>query len=86
MTTRYLGVASEMKGTADYVRRLAAHHGVTYRPGPVDVWADKITELCGDEVQPDEIHDLILALKRHALVTEAEATQLYIDYFKERSS
>lgn len=70
---------------ADHVRDLAAAHGVIYRPGALDAWADKVTELCGDDVLSDEIRDLILALKRHGVVSQAEATQLHLDYYKEKN-
>ncbi|MGN8119204.1 hypothetical protein [Labrys sp. 22185] len=70
--------------TAERVRRLARQHGVTYTPGPRDAWAGKVTELAGDAIEPDEIRDLILALQRAEVVTQAEAMQLNIAYYHEK--
>jgi hypothetical protein len=84
--TAAVRVHTPIKGqsAADKIRELARVHGVSYVPGPRDAWAQKVTELSGDDVLLDEVENLILALERAKVLTGAEATQLHIAYYHEK--
>ncbi|TCP74199.1 hypothetical protein C8J31_1455 [Rhizobium sp. PP-CC-2G-626] len=62
---------------------LAAEHGVVAERLSIDDWADKVTELSGDEVVHDPIEDLVVTLQRKGVITDREATALYGDYLAE---
>jgi hypothetical protein len=49
---------------AGYVKKLAHKCGVTYVDNSMDKWASAVTRLAGDEVKPDPVQDLLIALKR----------------------
>ena len=70
---------------AAIIRALAAKHNVSYVETTLDVWANKITELCGDDVQLGEIELILVALQRAGHMTGREATQLQAEYLRERS-
>jgi hypothetical protein len=71
---------------AGFVRSLAEEHGVVYVPGPYDAWANKVTELCGDEVVSDDIDNLILALRRTNVITKQQRMWLIVACYKERQA
>ncbi|MUZ65017.1 hypothetical protein [Agrobacterium vitis] len=62
---------------------LAAEHGILAERLPIDAWADKVTELAGDEVVSDPVEDLVVTLRRKGVITDQEATRLYWDYLQE---
>lgn len=67
---------------ADRIRMLAREHDVSYVPGPLDAWADKISELCGDYVELDHIELTLLALRRAGVITDQAKTWLLAAYLR----
>lgn len=65
---------------------LAAQHGIVAERLSLDDWADKVTELSGDEVVHDPVEDLVVTLQRKGVITAEESTRLYGDYILESSS
>lgn len=65
---------------AAIVLKLAHQHNIHYVKTARDRWADKVTELAGDEVQFDEIEQLIIALERAKVVSSDDATNLIKAY------
>ncbi|MDZ7875649.1 MAG: hypothetical protein U5N27_22725 [Rhizobium sp.] len=53
---------------------MAAEHGIVAERLPIDRWADKVTEISGDEVVPDPVEDLVVTLQRRGVVTDRQAT------------
>jgi hypothetical protein len=70
--------------TAATIRALAAKHGVAYDETPLDQWANKITELSGDDVAMDNIGWLLIALQRAGHLTRNEANQLHVAHLREK--
>lgn len=68
----------------NYVRRLAALHGVSYAPTAVDRWAETVTRLAGDEVRSGPVQDLLVALKRAGKLTKDDMAELLVNYLRER--
>jgi hypothetical protein len=68
---------------AAFIEGLAAKHGVTYTPTPLDVLADKWTELSDDEVKLDRIECLIIALERAGVIPKEEVVQLHVRHLRE---
>jgi len=56
---------------------LAAKHGNLAERFPIDDWADKATELPGDEVVSDSVEDLGVTLQRMGVITDEEAARPY---------
>ena len=67
-----------------YIQDLASAHGVVYTETSADRLADTITQLSGDEVQPDHIEDLLVALRRVGVITCAEMVELLGRYLDEK--
>lgn len=63
---------------------LANTHNVEYQETNLDIFARKVTELAGDEVQEDPIIDLLVELKRKEVITGTELLELTHKYLKER--
>jgi hypothetical protein len=62
---------------------MARLHGVAYSPGQNDSLAHHITRLADDEVQPDEIEQLLLALQRAGHLTRVKMLHLQAQYLRE---
>jgi len=77
------GVKNRGHSAESYVIGLAAQHGIRYQETPADRLAVVITRLAGDEVVPDEIEDLIIALKRAQLITGTQLVDLLGRYLDE---
>lgn len=75
-------VANTMKPAEARIYALAAEHGIVAERLPIDGWADKVTELSGDEVAHDPVEDMVVTLRRKGVVTDQEATALYWDYLQ----
>jgi hypothetical protein len=68
--------------TLEQIRALAAKHNVTYRQTPLDVWAQDVSRVLGDDVELDEAAQLLLALQRAGHLTRTEATRLHANYLR----
>lgn len=63
---------------SDQIRALAAEHGITADPEPIDHWVDKISELSGNTGEPsDEIEQLLINLRRAEKIDPAFSRQLF---------
>jgi hypothetical protein len=69
-----------------FIRRLALLHGITAKRTALDDWADKVTELCGDEVRLNEISQLLVNLKRAHVLSSAQMARLVASHFRERKA
>ncbi|MUZ76191.1 hypothetical protein GOZ90_26515 [Agrobacterium vitis] len=76
-------VANTMKSAEARIYALAAEHEIVAERLPIDAWADKVTELSGDEVVHDPVEDLVVTLRRKGIINDQEATRLYWDYLQE---
>jgi hypothetical protein len=65
---------------------LAMRSGVRYQLTSADVLADTATRLSGDDVTPDEVEDLVVALKRAGIITGQEMVDLLGAYLAEKFS
>ena len=72
------------KDFAQYIKYLAKKHNVVYERTYADAFADKATELAGDEVITDEIDDLLVALKRAGIIDGKELVDLLGGYLYEK--
>lgn len=72
------------EGVAAFVARFAASHGVAYRRTALDVWAETVTQLSGDDVRTDATCDLLVALKRRGLLSGAQMARLLVLHLRER--
>jgi hypothetical protein len=73
------------KGVAGYVKKLAHEYGVTYVDNSMDKWASAVTRLAGDEVTPDPVQDLLIALKRAEKISKRDVAILTANYLRERN-
>jgi hypothetical protein len=72
------------KGAAEArIYELAAQHGIVAERVPLDDWADKVTELSGDDVVHDPVEDLVITLQRKGVITDQEASDLFGGYLRE---
>ena len=69
--------------TADYIRRLAAQHHVTYVQTHSDQLASHMTRLADDAIQPDEIECMLFALQRAGHLSRRELVHLQVEYLRE---
>lgn len=65
------------------IYELAAEHGILAERLPIDAWADKVTELSGNDVVHDPMEDLVVTLRRKGIITDQEATAPYWGYLLE---
>ena len=75
---------SEPESTEAYVLALAQRCGVRYVKMLDDDLADVITHLSDDEVVPDDIENLIVAMKRAGVISGAEMVDLLSRYLTEK--
>ncbi|MFD1554025.1 hypothetical protein ACFSHT_00090 [Paraburkholderia silviterrae] len=71
-------------GVARFVLDLAKQLEVAYEPHPMDRWAETVTRLAGDEVNPDSTADLLVALKRCGKLSTDEMATLMVNHLRER--
>jgi len=67
------------------IRSLARVHNITPSRDDLDLWADDVTRLAGDEVLLDEVEELVVALRRAGTVDGIELTRLHSRYLDERA-
>lgn len=76
----------ETIGLAEYIRRLAASHEVTYEETDCDVWASALTRLSDDQVEMDDVELLIIALERAGVLASRDVVPLHVSYLREKLS
>ena len=69
--------------TEAYIRALASRHKVVFAPTRLDAFADDITRLAADQVSPDEVECLLLALQRAGHLSRPELIRLQAQYLRE---
>lgn len=69
--------------TAAAIRAIAEQHHVVYHQTELDVWANNVTRLSGDDVVFDEVEWLLVALQRSGHLSRPEALQLHVNYLRE---
>lgn len=67
------------------IRELCFENGVTAERGAMDDFAEKVTELAGDDVDPDEVEQMLINLGRQDVVDGVEITKLHAAYLEERA-
>ncbi len=72
--------------TAQHIEDLARTFGVVYERHPMDDWAVRITQLCGDDVAYDEVLDLLVALRRAGVVTAREMARFCVLHIREKAA
>lgn len=73
-------------GLRQFIRDLAERHGVRYARTHVDELAETFTRLSGDDVTPDEVEMLAIALKRAGVITGREMGALLAAYLREEKN
>ena len=73
-------------GLADFVMKLANRHKVRGERTSEDDLADVITRLSGDTVAPDNVEDMIVALKRARVIDGATMVSLLGNYLDEKKN
>ena len=78
----YPGAAmtGEKRNVEQYVRALAAEHGVTAQRNANDRLAQVLTILSGDDSVLDDIEQILVALKRKGVIKGAEVLMLQAEY------
>lgn len=79
-------MASERQNVEEYVRALAAEHGVTLEQDAHARMAQVFTALAGDDVELDEVERLLVALKRAGVIQGAEMVLLQAEYLRTKRS
>ncbi|GAK46643.1 conserved protein [Tepidicaulis marinus] len=74
------GKATRDQSPEEIIRGLAAKHGVTPERTELDDMADDFARLSDAEVEPDELADLVVTLKRKGILTADEAVKLYAQH------
>lgn len=69
-----------------YVRALAFEHGVTLEQDAYAKMAQVLTNLCGDDVQLDQVEQLLVGLKRKSVIDGKEMLLLQAGYLRSKSS
>lgn len=67
-----------------FVVGLASRHGVQTTRTRLDVFAEAVTRLAGDEVKLDEVGQTLVALRERELVTGDEMNRLMLNHLRER--
>lgn len=73
------------KNVAKYIENLANANKVKYKHHSMDLWANTVTRLAGDEVRQDTVEDLLIAMKRAGKITSKEVAILTVNYLRERN-
>lgn len=73
------------KNVAKYIVNLANANKVKYEQSSMDLWANTVTRLAGDEVRQDKVEDLLIAMKRAGKITSKEVAILTVNYLRERN-
>lgn len=68
---------------AQYVRRLASAHRVSYRPSRLEAWAEGVTRAAGDQVRTDHTDGLLIRLKQRKVLDDRQFTQLLVNHHRE---
>lgn len=68
---------------ATWVRDTARRHGVTFAETPVDAFAAAVSRLSDAGVQLDQTEQLLLALARAGIVTDAQRFALHAAYLRQ---
>ncbi|WP_343350970.1 hypothetical protein [Pseudomonas sediminis] len=79
-------MASAKGDVEEYVRALAAEHGVSLEQDAYANMAQVLTNLGGDDVQLDQVERLLVALKRAGVVQGAEMVLLQAEYLRTKRS
>ncbi len=70
---------------ASRVRSMAEEYGISYTETPIDVLAEHLTRLSGDEVtELDSTQQLLIALRRAGSLDKFEAMKLQAAYLAEK--
>jgi hypothetical protein len=72
--------------TVAHIRKMAREYHVVYVRTARDALAHHITRLSEDDVQPDEIEQLLIALQRSGHLSRVEMVQLQAAYLREARS
>jgi hypothetical protein len=62
---------------AALVRELARAHNVSFHASPDDAFAAAVSRLSDAEVQPDDTEDLLVALTRARIISNADSVALH---------
>lgn len=76
-------------GIAEFVKKLAAEHGVTGEMDRIDRIASTFTRLSGDDVELDRIERLLVSLGRKGILDQEEVFLLveqYLDHEKNKET
>lgn len=68
---------------AEYVRRLAAAHHVTYQRTRLDNWAEAVTRAAGDDVRTDSTQGLLICLKQREILNAEQFIRLLLNHHRE---
>jgi len=68
---------------AEYVRRLAAAHHVTYQRSDLEDWAEAVTRAAGDDVRTDHTKGLLIRLSQRKILNDEQFIQLLVNYRRE---
>jgi len=63
---------------------LADQAGVVYQRTALDAWAEKVTELSGDEVVSDATADLLVALVRAKVLSAQDMAHWLVEHEREK--
>jgi hypothetical protein len=69
--------------TATIIRQMAEEHHVSYVPTQSDALALHISSHSGDDVVPDDIERLLIALQRAGHLTSRDVMRLQASYLRE---
>jgi len=69
--------------TATMIRRMAEKHRVSYVPTQSDALALNISRHSGDDVVPDDVERLLIALQRAGHLSTREVMHLQASYLRE---
>jgi hypothetical protein len=69
--------------TATVIRQMAEEHHVSYVLTPSDALAVHMTRHSGDDVVPDDIERLLIALQRAGHLTSRDVMRLQAKYLRE---
>lgn len=69
--------------TSIFIKSLAKEHNVEYTETVLDKFANKITELSGDNVRQDNTKDLIIALYRKQIISKSDVAHYTCQHLNE---
>lgn len=72
------------KNIKKFVIELAESYNISYMYNSMDLFADSVTSLAGDDVKHDHIEDLLVALKRAGKLSMQQVARLSVNYLRER--